>query len=187
MENTNYNEVDQSMERKLPKASKIALIGMMIVLLGSIVSQVISKMYQDSFDELVRKSTAGAGVGVNATAGYIGVAIGFIILAAFVFLAIRLKKAKTKAIAINLIVFSAIFIALGVLGTVVALSATSLLETGYKELKASEATIANLTNLYQMMNLVGFISIAGWSVVLFGGIIGARATEAELEENRFTE
>lgn len=185
MENTamNYQTTNPVVEKCLPKASKIAMIGVGIAIIGGLISIIPAMMYTNQLNEVVRK-TVGESATTNPVASLVGNVLGFAILGVFMFLAIRLKRAKSKAIAINLIVFASIFLVVGLIGFVIGFATGSLMDETYRLLKASTSEIANLKQFYLIMNLLSLITIAGWSVVLAGGIKGVRVSEAELEENR---
>lgn len=185
MENitVDYQTTNQVVEKCLPKASKVTMIGIGIAIVGSLFSIIPAMMYTNQLNEIVRKTlgtAATANMGTNLSGSILGIGI----LAVFMFLAIRLKRAKSKAIAINLIVFASIFVVLGLISLVFVFASSSFMDETYRLIKASPSEIANLKQLYLIMNVLSLIGIVGWSVVLFGGIKGVRVSEAELEENR---
>lgn len=181
MEMNNGNSHTQ-VSTKLPKASKVALIGMAIVVVGTLITKVNSYFYSMELAKVMKDYALD--MPENAVANLIGTAFNVAFLALFIWLAIRLKKAKTKAIAVNLVVFSSIFAGLGLIGILlIPLSISVLLAVP----SVKSGALDQLRSMASISQLIGIISVAGWSTVLAGGIIGVRATEEELEENRLAE
>lgn len=179
MEMTNGNSNTQVAAAKLPKASKVALIGMAIVVAGTVIDRVYSYFYSMELAKIMKEYALD--VPENAAAKMIGIAINVAFLALFIWLALRLKKAKTKAIAVNLVVFSSILVGLGVIGILIMPFAINVLPNS----KSNDFN--QLRSMVSISQLIAIISLVGWSTVLAGGIIGVRATEEELEENRLAE
>lgn len=186
MENTGIDYNGQVITKVLPKASKIALIGMGIVCLGSISSMIAGFLYNSKLNE-VFKNSIGQSLQQNTGAAIVGYIIGIAILASIILLAVNLKKAKTKAIAINLIVVASIFLVLGIFSFVGGFFGAGFIEANLKTAKVGSSEIAEILRLFTTLNLVAIIGMTGWATVLVGGIFGVRATEAELEENRLAD
>ncbi|MGL4662987.1 MAG: hypothetical protein ACRCV7_04850 [Culicoidibacterales bacterium] len=182
MEMTNGNSNTQVAAAKLPKASKVALIGMAIVVAGTVIDRVYSYFYSMELAKIMKEYALD--VPENAAAKLIGIALNVAFLALFIWLALRLKKAKTKAIAVNLVVFSSILVGLGVIGILIMPFAINVLQA-VPSVKSN--ALNQLRSMVSISQLIAIISLVGWSTVLAGGIIGVRATEEELEENRLAE
>lgn len=170
---------------KLPKASRIAVIGMIILAASNLIGIVISMMLTNQLNELISmvsdsslKSNPGSNMG--------GTIFSFAIIAIFLVLAVRMKNAKAKTIPVLLIVFSAIFILLSI-GTMLVLMAQ--LGSYDQIISGSHLTsqIQNQLNVIKqtatMAFIPGVISLAGWITTLSGAIIGATATQDEIMQN----
>lgn len=158
-----------SENKKLTKASRIALIGSIILIVMTIVFGIISLLLFDAqFDEIYKEHLIQAKrqhiqpynkesfKKATQTILYIGFIISFAIAGLHVFLSWRLKKAKGRAIAITLIVLSVVSILLSLFSI--------------------------FANPGQIIGTL--ISLITEAIVLTGAIIGLTASQEEYDFNR---
>lgn len=158
-----------SENKKLEKASRIALIGsvalaVITVVFGIIAIMQVSTQFEAIYKEHLLqmkaqniepmpKETLKAAVEIGV---YITLFISVAISALYIFLSWRLKKAKGKAIAITLIVLSSISIFF--------------------------ALFSIVTNPTQIISTL--IGLIGYGTVITGAVIGLTASQEEYEFNR---
>lgn len=140
----------------LAKASNLGAIGIALVAVAEVVYSILSL----TIVQAMTISLVGSqGRNIFMSGFIFGLMIRIAIIATFAFLTFKLRKAKSKAISINLIVFGSIF------------GLTSLLQ------------FTNLS-VSPLFAIVGLCAVAGWVILLVAGIFGTQVSEAELEENR---
>lgn len=142
----------QAGDSGLLKASKIGLMGIVLIFVAEFLATIITL-------PLVQAATKGMGDSPFMVMFIFGVIVRFVNLAVFTFLVVRVRKSKSKAISINLIVFGAIF---------ATISLVRFMDVG----------------IAPQMLVIVTVAIIGWILVLVAGILGTRVSGAEIEENR---
>lgn len=144
---------------KLEKASRLALIGTILLALTSLIGTILSLIQLDSIILEQYKTGQEAGMTLEQfkTVMWIGFGVGIVVLVIiillFLFFSLRIKKAKSKAIAITLIVLSGILLLL---------------------------TLQGITG-----NIIGVvINAISYGFILAGGITAIQAPDSEYEMNR---
>lgn len=173
-------------QTKLLKASKVALTGMVIAILAGVLANVVEYFLSGDASSIMDKYNSVSGVTVTKDFNIVGILTQLAILGGFVWLAFSLRKSKSRAIAVNLIVFSVIFIVFDILTIVLAFVGIGpeVLGIIYKGITSQEIQVLQQAMYYSAATMA--LATVAWIIVLVGGIKGVRAPESELEENRLT-
>lgn len=175
----------QDSQRVSPKVFKIALIGSSIALIGVIISLIfVIIAYSISINIRAPREYRS---GLEAVLFYAicGVVIGVV----FTSLTVLLRKMKSKAPAIVMIVFASIFIGMWVLGLFVfPVVAHDLHAAGsgitVEYISKIEPSFGTLITLSNFSVIPGVISLGGWSTLLVSGIMGVKIKPEELHMNK---
>lgn len=184
MESVVINKNTPVEEGKLLKASKVALTGVGVAILAGIITNAVSYAFSGEITRIVAKYAPSSSAFVQG-GQFLGIGMQVVIFGIFFWLAFSLRKSKTRAIATNLIVFSSIFTISNILTIAIAFMSSGVYEVAYKGITSQELQTLKQSMYYSQALVV--LSIVAWSIVLAGGIIGVRAPEAELEENRLVD
>lgn len=175
----------QNEKTKLLKASKVALLGMGIAILAGVFAKFVVYFLSGEANRIMIKYYGAVGVSsVAQIIEVVGLVIQIAILGGFLWLSFALRKSKSRAIAVNLIVFSSIFIVFNIIGIMYSFINVGAIHMIYKSATSQELQILRQSMYYAQV--VFLLSIVAWAFVLTGGIIGVRSPESELEKNRMT-
>lgn len=183
MENINITPT-----KKLPLAMKFAISGSVIAVVGALISFALSLLLKKEYTNLGEDN---ANVSNNLIAIIMYAFFGVVWTCTFVGLAPLMKRIKSKALAINFIVF-------GALGAVVWLCGLTLpivLDVSLSGLDNASIVVYNSSlaidpvfdhfrELAMIAIIPGLITVSGWILVFVSGIIAATANKAELALNK---
>lgn len=174
--------------RKLPLAMRFAISGSVIAVVGALISFALSLLLKKEYTNLGKSND---NVSNDLIAIIIYAFLGVVWTCTFVGLAPLMKRIKSKALAINFIVF-------GALGAVVWLCGLTLpivLDVSLSNVNSASIYVYNSTisidpvfdhfrQLAMLALIPGLITVSGWVLVFVSGIIATTANKAELALNK---